>query len=413
MYRGVSELSEEALRHSEFLLKTTVENAPVVLTLLDSNGIVLLSAGASLDKLHEPGVALVGLSIFDLCEDNPVIVENVARALAGETVRYATEVAGVAFESSAHPVLDADGKVRAVVGISADVTERKAAEEALRRSYAEVRRLHLANLKALSAALSVKDHYTLGHAARVAAYMVLLGHELGWPEERLTEVQDVAYLHDIGKIAVADRVLLKAGPLSDQEWELMRQHPAISAEIVSPLFDEELVRGVRHHHEYFDGSGYPDGLSGEAIPLIARAMCVVDSYDAMSCVRPYSPSLSYQRCQEELRRGSGTQYDPAMVEAFMRALARLEDRRRPLAALAERAAALIDPEQHKLLRSRADEARPEYKEMVATLRALRDSQPDVNFITTFAQVGKDVHRGPRHRRDGSRELPRRRRVASR
>ena len=389
MDRDISERkrAEEALRQSETLLRTTVESAPLVLTMLDSDGIVLLSMGAGLEKLHKPGEELVGQSIFDVCKNNPVIVENVRRALAGETVHYATEIAGVDFDSSIRPVLDSTGEVKAVVGISADVTERKAAEEALRLSYAEVRRLHLGNLKALSAALSVKDHYTLGHAARVSAYMVLLGHELGWSEERLLEVQDVAYLHDIGKIAISDRVLLKAGPLNHREWELMRQHPAISAEIVGPLFDEELAQGVRHHHEHFDGSGYPDGLAGETIPLIARAMCVVDGYDAMSCVRPYRPALTYRHCQEELHSRSGTQFDPEMVEAFLRALASLESRRRPLAALAAQAATLIDPEQHKLLRSRADEARPEYREMVTSLRALRDSHPDVHFITTFAQVG--------------------------
>ena len=97
--------------------------------------------------------------------------------------------------------------------------------------------------------------------------MALLGRELGWPAERLEEVENVAFLHDIGKIGVSDRVLLKAGPLTSEEWELMRQHPGISAEIVRPLFDEELVAGVRHHHERFDGSGYPDGLAGEEIPL--------------------------------------------------------------------------------------------------------------------------------------------------
>ena len=154
------------------------------------------------------------------------------------------------------------------------------------RLFQEIRQLHLANLKALSSALNAKDYYTLGHAARVAAYMVLLGRELGWPEERIAEVQDAAYLHDIGKIGVSDRVLLKPGPLNAEEWELMRQHPAISAEIVRPLFDDELVAGVRHHHERFDGGGYPDGLAGEEIPPLARAMCVVDSYDAMSFERP-------------------------------------------------------------------------------------------------------------------------------
>ena len=143
--------------------------------------------------------------------------------------------------------------------------------------YEEVKRLHLGNLRALSSALCAKDYYTLGHASRVAAYTALLGRELDWPDEHLAAVENAAFLHDIGKIGVSDRVLLKAGPLTSEEWGLVRQHPGISAEIVRPLFDEELVPGVRHHHERFDGGGYPDGLAGEKIPLIARAMCVVDS----------------------------------------------------------------------------------------------------------------------------------------
>ena len=160
--------------------------------------------------------------------------------------------------------------------------------------YEEVKRLHLGNLRALSSALSAKDHYTLGHASRVAAYMTMLGTELGWSADRLEEIQNVAFCHDIGKIGVSDRVLLKAGPLTSEEWELVRQHPGISAEIVRPLFDPELVEGVRHHHERFDGKGYPEGLRGTDIPLMARALCVVDCYDAMSCERPYrrAPELS-------------------------------------------------------------------------------------------------------------------------
>ena len=189
--------------------------------------------------------------------------------------------------------------------------------------YDEVKHLHLGNLRALSSALSAKDYYTLGHASRVAAYMAMLGAELGWPADRLEEVQNVAFLHDIGKIGVSDRVLLKAGPLTSEEWELMRQHPGISAEIVRPLFDDELVAGVRHHHERFDGGGYPDGLAGEEIPLFARAMCVVDCYDAMSCRRPYRPALSYRQCLAELKRCAGTQFDPDMVAAFLHGAARL------------------------------------------------------------------------------------------
>jgi len=253
--------------------------------------------------------------------------------------------------------------------------------------YEEVKRLHLGNLRALSSALSAKDYYTFGHAGRVAAYMTMLGRELGWPDDRLDELQNVAFLHDIGKIGVSDRVLLKAGPLTSEEWELVRQHPGISAEIVRPLFDAELVEGVRHHHERFDGKGYPDGLAGEAIPLVARAMCVVDCYDAMSCERPYRHALSYRQCLAELRRCSGTQFDPEMVAAFLQALRRLRRRRVRVDSLAAQAAGLIDPAAHALMRSRADETRPEYPEMVAALRAFRDSHPPLRFITSFAMMG--------------------------
>ncbi|RPI31277.1 MAG: GAF domain-containing protein, partial [Actinomycetota bacterium] len=132
--------------------------------------------------------------------------------------------------------------------------------------YARVRQVHHSNLRALSGALNAKDYYTLGHAARVAAYMVLLGRELGWGREALRYVEEAAYLHDIGKIAVSDRVLLKAGGLNHREWDLMRQHPIFSAQIIQPLFDHELVAAVKHHHERWDGQGYPDGLAGDAIP---------------------------------------------------------------------------------------------------------------------------------------------------
>jgi diguanylate cyclase (GGDEF)-like protein len=179
-------------------------------------------------------------------------------------------------------------------------------------------------------------------------------------------------------------VLLKAGPLNREEWELMRQHPGISAEIVRPLFNEELTLAVRHHHERFDGDGYPDGLAGEAIPFVARAMCLVDAYDAMSCSRPYRAGLTSLQCLDEIRRCRGSQFDPELVAPFERALQRLQDRRRGAAAVAAKAAALVEPARHAVLRTRADESRPEYSGMVRALRDLRDANPPVRFITTFA-----------------------------
>ena len=271
--------------------------------------------------------------------------------------------------------------------------------------YQEVKNLHMGNLRALSSALSAKDYYTLGHASRVAAYVTMLGTELGWPAERLAKVENVAFLHDIGKIGVSDRVLLKAGPLTSEEWELIRQHPGISAEIVRPLFDDDLVAGVRHHHERFDGKGYPDGLAGQAIPLIARAMCVVDCYDAMSCQRPYRHALSYDECLAELERCAGEQFDPEMVSAFLTVLQHLRRRRTWVAKLAREAANLIDPAAHAVLRTRADESRREYQEMVAALRAFRDAHPPLRFVTTFAMAGDECITVLGYRRRRRRDLP--------
>ena len=250
------------------------------------------------------------------------------------------------------------------------------------RLYDEIKRMHLGNLKALSSALNAKDYYTLGHAARVGAYVVLLGHELGWSEEQTRQVEEVAYLHDIGKIGVSDRVLLKPSGLNPREWELMRQHPIFSADILRPLFADDLVLGVRHHHEHWDGSGYPDGLAGEAIPLVARAMCIADSYDAMSFRRPYRQALSYGDALAELDRCAGTQFDPQIVAVFKRVLQRLQQQRRRAREVAELAAARVDPAAHAAAR---DEGGPEYRRVADALRAVRDEHPEVRFLTTVAR----------------------------
>jgi diguanylate cyclase (GGDEF)-like protein/excisionase family DNA binding protein len=256
--------------------------------------------------------------------------------------------------------------------------------------YENIKRMHVSNLKALSSALNAKDYYTLGHAARVSAYMVLLGEELGWSTDLLQAVEEAAYLHDIGKIGVSDRVLLKPSGLNPKEWDLMRQHPVFSAEIIRPLFDDELVQGVRYHHERHDGGGYPAGLAGAEIPLIARAMGVVDSYDAMSFRRPYRQALTYPECLDELRRCSGAQFDPQMVETFIRVLARLYERHHVATAVAEAAAVVVDVKKHAMLRTREDEDGPIYKEIALALRKVRDANPGTRFVSTHKQVGKKV-----------------------
>ncbi len=204
--------------------------------------------------------------------------------------------------------------------------------------FENVKGLHLGNLRALSSALTAKDMYTIGHTARVAAYAVMLAAELGWTPRAIQQLEEATYLHDIGKIAVSDRVLLKSGTLTDEEWALMKQHPTVSAEIIEALLDHDFVAGVRHHHERWDGGGYPAGLAGEEIPLIARLLCLVDSYDAMSSRRVYRPALTREECLAELRDCSGTQFDPVLVDAFVRVLARMAEQRDALQAAADEAA---------------------------------------------------------------------------
>jgi len=254
--------------------------------------------------------------------------------------------------------------------------------------YDEIKRMHLGNLKALSSALNAKDYYTLGHAARVAAYTVMLGRELGWAEDVLTPLEEAAYLHDIGKISISDRVLLKPGRLNQQEWDEMREHPVVSADIIRPLFPKDLVLAVRHHHERYDGAGYPDGLAGENIPPLARAMAVVDAYDAMSCRRPYKAALTYPECLAELQRCRGSQFDPEMTDAFLHVLEDVARRRARAEEIATEAASRIRGETHAALLALDDEGSNAYREIEAVLREVRDANPPTRFLTTHARVEK-------------------------
>ncbi len=252
--------------------------------------------------------------------------------------------------------------------------------------FEDMKGMHLGNLRALSSALTAKDFYTIGHTARVAAYAMLLAEELGWTPRAIQQLEEATYLHDIGKIAVADRVLLKSGPLTDEEWELMKQHPVVSAEIIETLLDDDFVAAVRHHHERWDGGGYPDGLAGDAIPLVARLLCLVDSYDAMSSRRVYRQALSYPECRAELESCAGTQFDPDMVMAFGRVLDRMAGRHAVLQAAADEAAGSVNAADHLALSRTKDVASAEYGRILRLLRQTRLAHAEVQSVVTVAPV---------------------------
>ena len=173
-------------------------------------------------------------------------------------------------------------------------------------------------LRPLLAIINLRDRYTYGHSERVTAYAVALAGRLGLPAEEAAVLEQSALLHDIGKIELDTEILNKSGPLTAEEWNLMKNHPVWGSEILRPISSlNGAMPLIRHHHENFNGTGYPDGLSGEDIPLGARILRVVDSFDAMTTSRPYKKRRAEEDACVELQRGSGRLYDPVVVEAFV------------------------------------------------------------------------------------------------
>lgn len=172
-------------------------------------------------------------------------------------------------------------------------------------------------MRALSNAVEARDAYTGKHAWRVAAYGIEIARVLGLAQPEAPELEFGFLLHDIGKVAIPDSILYKPGALTDQEWELMARHPAVGAEILRGIeFLEEAAKVVRSHHERWDGSGYPDGLAGEEIPIAARVFAVADVLDALTTDRPYRSAYTLREAREMILAGSGSHFDPRVVEAF-------------------------------------------------------------------------------------------------
>lgn len=197
--------------------------------------------------------------------------------------------------------------------------QMSAQARALEAALSESETAYDSTLRALSLALDVRDRETEGHAQRVARYMDLLARELRAANVDVRTLRRGALLHDLGKIGIPDEILRKTGELDGSEWRVMKRHPAYGARILAGIpYLSGAAEIVRHHHEHFDGSGYPDGLAGEDIPLGARIFSLADALDAMTSDRPYRRAMSLEDAISEIERCSGKQFDPVMVNAFLR-----------------------------------------------------------------------------------------------
>ena len=186
--------------------------------------------------------------------------------------------------------------------------------------YAELDELFLSSIRAIVEAVDAKDPYTKGHSARVVEYSLLIGESYdNLSKDELKQLEVSAILHDVGKIGVPDKILGKTGELTPAEYAYMQRHSEFGSAIIEPIAKlRELIPNILHHHERFDGRGYPHGLQGNKIPLFARIICIADSFDAMTTDRPYRTKRNTQKALDELEKQSGTQFDPKLVKIFIK-----------------------------------------------------------------------------------------------
>ena len=240
------------------------------------------------------------------------------RALADRTREIATGNYAQRVEVKAHNEI---GELADNFNVMSSAIQE--AVEQLRKAANENNLLFINSVRMLAAAIDAKDPYTRGHSERVARYSIAIGKNLALPEKDMRNLRISALLHDVGKIGIDDRILRKPGALNDEEFELMKQHPAKGAAImggVAQLID--IIPGMKYHHEKWSGGGYPDGLLGEKIPMQARIVAIADTFDAMTTNRPYQKAMEIGYVVEKIKSFAGARFDPKVVDAFVQAVKR-------------------------------------------------------------------------------------------
>lgn len=189
--------------------------------------------------------------------------------------------------------------------------------------YSKMQKVYLDTIRALAAAIDAKDPYTKGHSERVAKMALALAQELNLSDREIENIEYAALLHDIGKIGIADNILGKDSSLTNREFDKIKEHTVMGAKIIEPVeFLKDSYKAIYHHHERYNGDGYPDGLKSEDIPILARIIAVADAYDAMCSDRPYRKKLNNDKILKELKDQSGKQFDPKVVKALISVLDR-------------------------------------------------------------------------------------------
>jgi PAS domain S-box-containing protein/putative nucleotidyltransferase with HDIG domain len=335
-------LSEKQLRHAANEWRATFDSLPY--------GVMLVDSEHNIIKVNKYIADFAGISTKELLfnkkyykeiyqKDKPLDkcpLKKSVKTLQTETLEYYDEDRNKHFMVSVTPLFFDDKSPPVVYAHSLiDITEIKEKEKKLIESrnaffnmlkdvdsaHKELRGLYNNLIVAFANAIDAKSHWTRGHSENVTKYAILIAKEMGLKEKEIENLSTASLLHDIGKIGINDAILEKPGRLTKEEFEIVKKHPVKGEEILSPIKGfKHILPIIRAHHEKIDGTGYPDGLKGDEIPLSARILCAADSFDSMTSDRPYRPAPGKDYAISELKRCAGIQFDSDVVKAFLNVL---------------------------------------------------------------------------------------------
>ncbi|MCJ7546797.1 MAG: PAS domain S-box protein [Deltaproteobacteria bacterium] len=319
--------AEEQVRESQQRFQNLVETLSDWIWEVDQNGIYTYASPKVRDLLGYKPEEVLGKTPFDLMPPGEAArVKDIFESLlavrqpvmALENINRHKDGHLVVFETSGMPFCDAEGRLKGYRGVDRDVTDRKHAEEALQRSYQQLRETFISTVNALASTVEMKDPYTAGHQRWATRLACAIAREMGLTEERIEGIRMAGLIHDIGKINIPAEILSKPGQLSDIQYNMVKIHAQVGCDILREIkFPWPVAKIVLQHHERWDGSGYPERLSGEEIILEARILAVADTVEAMASHRPYRVAHGIESALEEISQNRGTLYDPAVVDACL------------------------------------------------------------------------------------------------
>jgi PAS domain S-box-containing protein len=320
------ERMQQALAERESQFRLLAENSSDIISRHDTNGIFLYVSPACRNILGYEPDELIGESFLSYVHPDEAAQleqflsssswDNPTLAIPYRARRRNSEY--IWLETTARVIYGEENKVIEIQASSRDITERKESQVALQQAHEGLREAYDKTIEGWVVALDLRDRETEGHTQRVTQMTVRLARELRFTEEEIIHIRRGALLHDMGKMGIPDEILQKPGPLTDEEWLIMRKHPQYAYQMLSPIsyLNQALIIPY-YHHERWDGSGYPHGLKGDQIPLFARLFAVVDVWDALSSDRPYRKRMPPKEVTEYLQKESGRLFDPYIVEKFL------------------------------------------------------------------------------------------------